>query len=188
MKKKILSLVITLTVVLGAFSPSFASTTQADDQRANRLLSEGIISGFGDGTVGLERPITRAGFSSMFAKVIVDDKDDLDKYKDHSHFSDIEKNNWATPSINILFDKGIVNGYKDGTYRPKNEISFNEIVVMVVRSMDLEIEKGDSWSEGYVKAAKELGLLENVKATDYSKSANRQNVVDIIYNTLELNK
>lgn len=188
MKKKILSLITILSLVVGTLGISFADANQTPDDRANSLLKAGIISGFGDGTLGLEKAITRAEFSSMLAKIIVDDEKEMEKYTNHSHFSDIEGDSWAAASINILFDKGIVNGYKDGTFRPKNEISFNEIIVMVVRSMDEEFEEGKTWYEGYVKRAKELGLLENIKAEDYSNSAKRQDVVDIIFNTLELNK
>lgn len=185
MNKKIISLFITLSLLLGVFSTSFAATTTADE-RVTHLLRIGIIRGYEDGTLRLEKPITRAEFSSILAKMIVDGEEEIEKYKEYSHFLDIDKDNWATPYVNILFDKGIVTGYGDSTYKPNNEINFNEVITMIIRSLDIQVETEKTWAEGYIKKAKELGILDNVKVTDYLKSANRQNIVDLIYNTLEL--
>ena len=59
---------------------------------------------------------------------------------------------------------------------------------MVVRALEFEVEKGKTWSAGYVKKAQELQLLKDITIDSYSNSADRQKVFELIYNVLELKK
>lgn len=38
-------------------------------------------------------------------------------------FSDVPDNHWAITSIEHLYDKGTLSGYKDGTFKPNNMIT-----------------------------------------------------------------
>lgn len=197
MVKKILSLLIIVTLTLSALSMSFAdkeitpSTPITSEDKINSLLKKKIITGYNDGTIRLEKFITRAEFSSVLAKIIIGDEDEektIEQFKSKNHFSDLEKDSKINSYINLLFDKGIVSGYSDNTFRPENQVTFNEVITMVVRALEFEVEKGKTWSEGYVKKAKELELLKDITIENYSNSADRQKVFELIYNTLELNK
>lgn len=190
MLKKVLSLIVVLALSLGALTISFAEKNITPEDKINDLISKRIIKGYGDGTLRLEKTITRAEFSSVLAQILIEDQDEeyLEKYNRYTHFDDVEVKNWANPYINVLFDKGIVSGYKDNTYKPNNNITFKEAITMIVRSLDVDIEEGASWSEGYIDKAKEIGLLDGIEISDYSDVSNRHKVFELIYNTLELNK
>ena len=193
MFKKILSLLIITTLALGVFSMSFAeeAVQLTSEDKINSLLKQKIITGYGDGTIRLEKSITRAEFSSVLAKIIIEEKDEektIERFKSKNHFSDLGKESNTNAYINFLFDKGIVSGYSDNTFKPKNEVTYNEVITMVVRALDLEVAKGSTWSEGYVNKAKELKLLEDIAIENFSQAADRQKVFELIYNTLELKK
>lgn len=189
MFKKIVSISMAVALSLGALSFSFAEGEVSSDDKINSLLSQNIIGGYGDGTLKLENSIQRSEFSKVLAMLLVEE-DEIEDYKGHSEFEDIDKENWASPFVNILFDKGIVKGYEDNTFRPNNDVGYDEILVMVVRSLDtgIEIAEGESWSEAYINEAKELGILDGVEIDDYTKKANRQKTFEIIYNTIEAKK
>lgn len=190
MLKKVLSLTTVLALSLGALTMSFAEKNITPEDKINSLLSEQIISGYKDGTLRLEKSITRAEFSSVLAKILIENEDEdyLKKLGENSNFGDVDAKSWANPYINVLVDKGIVSGYKDNTYRPNNDITFKEAITMIVRSLDIDVEEGSSWSEGYINKAKEIGLLDGVEVSDYSAASNRHKIFELIYNTLELNK
>ena len=42
-------------------------------------------------------------------------------------------NSWARGEINYMMAKGILNGYPDGTFRPKNNITRAEIAALITR-------------------------------------------------------
>ena len=46
-------------------------------------------------------------------------------------FSDLSGSAWAADFINAASDAGIVSGYKDGTFRPKNNITRQELTVIL---------------------------------------------------------
>ncbi len=50
-------------------------------------------------------------------------------------FSDLDetKYSWALEQISAMADKGIINGYPDGTYMPENKVTQNEILLLIAR-------------------------------------------------------
>ncbi len=83
-------------------------------------------------------------------------------------FSDVEKDSWAAPYIMNLTERKIFAGYEDGSFRPSNYITRQEIAVALVRAMGLEadvsaaenVDTGFSddaaiapWARGYVNIA-----------------------------------
>lgn len=46
-------------------------------------------------------------------------------------FSDINEVSWASSTIQAVSDKGLINGYEDGTFRAKNNVTYSEAMVMV---------------------------------------------------------
>nr|WP_288302629.1 S-layer homology domain-containing protein [uncultured Anaerotignum sp.] len=50
-------------------------------------------------------------------------------------FSDINEVSWASSTIQAVSDKGLINGYEDGTFRAKNNVTYSEAMVMVYNLM-----------------------------------------------------
>lgn len=74
------------------------------------LYNAKIIRGDTDGNFKPDMPITRAEFAVIASKF-----DDLENTE--NKFSDVKKH-WAEKYINSSAEKGWINGYADGTFRP----------------------------------------------------------------------
>ncbi|MCL2046744.1 MAG: S-layer homology domain-containing protein, partial [Oscillospiraceae bacterium] len=93
----------------------------------NRLASLGILRGYTDGTFRPDAPITREEFTAIvcrFFDVAIDSSE--------NPFSDVSEN-WAYEYILTAAANGWVEGYPDGTFRPKNDIKRAEVVTIINR-------------------------------------------------------
>ena len=90
------------------------------------LSSMGIVKGHNDGTFAPNAPITRAEFAAIAARF--DDKNT----DTSSKFTDIASH-WAKNEIGIAANKGWINGYPDGTFRPNQYITRAEAMTLVNR-------------------------------------------------------
>ena len=79
-------------------------------------------------------------------------------------FSDVS-GHWAEPYITELTDKGIINGYEDGTYKPEGEIKKAEFLklIMVASIPDedwtMENVKYNHWASIYMEAAERHEII-----------------------------
>lgn len=93
------------------------------------LSSMGIVKGHNDGTFAPNAPITRAEFAAIAARFD-------DKNRDtSSKFTDIASH-WAKNEIGIAANKGWINGYPDGTFRPNQYITRAEAMTLVNRVLN----------------------------------------------------
>lgn len=86
-------------------------------------------------------------------------------------FPDLKYGAWYTAPIKKIFDRGIVTGFPDGTYRPQATITRAEAVTMLGRAKNLkktntnnhfsDVPK-NSFAAGYINSAYELGLIKGV--------------------------
>jgi hypothetical protein len=101
------------------------------------LASIGILEGYEDGTFRPDGQITRAEFAALVSRF-----DDLSASADADAFSDIS-GHWAADYINSAAEKGWIQGYPDGTFRPQNQLTRAEIVTAVNNMLDRGIELAD---------------------------------------------
>ncbi|WP_158736941.1 S-layer homology domain-containing protein [Alteribacillus sp. YIM 98480] len=84
-------------------------------------------------------------------------------------FPDVENDYWASGSIQRLADQGVISGYKDGTYRPGEEINRGQVAAMLVAAFDLDVDENaeppfedlnpESYFTPYAAAVKEADLI-----------------------------
>lgn len=60
------------------------------------------------------------------------------KEEDNMKFTDVADTHWAAKAIDELSEKGIINGYDDGTFRPDEPISRAEVAVMISRALEVK--------------------------------------------------
>lgn len=53
-------------------------------------------------------------------------------------FSDVKEGYWAFEEIEFLVEKGIINGYQDGTFQPQREVNRGQTAKMIALALDLE--------------------------------------------------
>lgn len=48
-------------------------------------------------------------------------------------FTDVPKTHWAYKAIEELAEKGLINGYEDGTFKPDAPITRAEVAIIISR-------------------------------------------------------
>ena len=147
-----------------AFNFTATGTVSFPDVGANKWYAKdvsiasaaGYISGYGDGTFGPDKKITRQEAAVMIARILKLDTSDISQA---NIFSDADKiQEWGKGAISAIYKAKIMQGYQDKSFRPGNPITRAESVVTIDRSMgyapeeDVEEDADDATSaiEGQV--------------------------------------
>ncbi|MCL2126475.1 MAG: S-layer homology domain-containing protein [Oscillospiraceae bacterium] len=111
----------------------------------------GVINGYPDGTFRPNAAITRAELAVISARFAL-----MMRMAPHNHpsFSDIS-GHWAEEDIIYAAEIGWVNGYNDGTFGPRKNISRAEFITLVNRMLgrvpetvdDLLVDEMHAWSD-----------------------------------------
>ncbi|WLR49022.1 S-layer homology domain-containing protein [Halobacillus litoralis] len=147
------------------FFASFGSAVHAEDditgtpfeEDLRALIEAGIMTGYEDGTYRPEKSVTRAEFTVFINKALELDETELDVSADQ--FSDIQVEDWYYDSIMTAYSHGLINGYPDGTFRPKEIISRQDMAVMIMNAAD---------SKNIISERKELAFEDNDKIREYA--------------------
>lgn len=190
--KKLLSLVLALSMVLSMFSFAYAvELTDIDGKyyagSVEALVELGVINGNPDGTFKGEDVVTRAELAKML--VICLGQDQAAKIaKGSTQFPDVAAEHWASGYINVAAQGQVVIGNPDGTFRPDDEVSYAEAVTMVGRALGYKnvIDATGTWPTNYITKAAELQLLDDMKydKDDVEAGATRGNVAILLWNML----
>ncbi len=189
--KRLLSIVLAL-VMFAAVIPGFAADSEtsfsdvaADDYyaaAANALVKAEILTGYEDGTFRPNGNITRAEMAAIICRVI--GKEEVGSVKTATDFDDVEEDSWASGYIKVASDAGIINGDGNGSFRPDDDVTYEEAIKMVVCALGLadDIEANPSdWSKPYIDVAKANGITTSLKGSKGTAST-RADVAVMTYN------
>ncbi len=164
--KKITAFILTLALMLspglafGAGIPKDISGMKCE-AAVSYLIDKEIVIGYPDGTYKPQNTISRAEACILAVKSIMPSEEDLIKASD-SGFLDTAGYDWAAEYINYAHSKGIIAGYPDGSFRPANKVSYNEMAKMLVCSLGFYPDELEgTWPDNYVSKAKELGMFKD---------------------------
>ncbi|KRF10089.1 hypothetical protein ASG89_00675 [Paenibacillus sp. Soil766] len=126
------------------------------------LVKAGVIDGYQDGTFQPDSTITRAEFVSMIVRALqLNAAGGTDFADTGSH--------WAKDAIATTSALGIVDGYEDGTFGPDNNITREQMAVILVRASHLASANGvleykdsgdvSAWALGPLAALTTKGVL-----------------------------
>lgn len=91
-------------------------------------------------------------------------------------FDDVPEEHWASEAIVELCEKGILNGYEDGSFRPDEFVSREQFVKMFVTAFELYSDNGvanfedvkvDRWSYNYILTAASAGIVNGVNSKEF---------------------
>lgn len=128
----------------------------------------GIVEGIDAYTFVPRGNVTRTEFAVMLMRTI---QIPIRNESSEVSFSDAESiPAWAHLTIQTAVAEGILQGYPDGTLRPKQTVSRAEMATMVSKAMKWNADRTASsyfsdntsiptWAKAYVEAAQEHGLL-----------------------------
>lgn len=162
-------------IIAGALPAAFAMASFSDVPKSHvnydaisYVESEGIVSGYPDGTFKSDNKINRAEFT----KILVGTALDYDPGKDPSGFdiyslsqipfSDISPNDWYIPFVRKAMQNDIIAGYPDNTFRGANEINKAEAAKIIVKSLGLKTldeSSNTNWYDIYIYALEEIDAI-----------------------------
>jgi len=99
-------------------------------EAADFVLSEGIMSGYGDGRFGPGEPLSRA----MLAQLLYN-RAGRPAVSGKSPFTDVADGTWYTGAVAWASANQLVGGYGDGRYGPDDLITREQLAVMLWRYM-----------------------------------------------------
>lgn len=104
-------------------------------------------------------------------------------------FKDLAANHWAYEYIMYLTSKNVINGYKDGTFKPNGTVTnaeFIKLVVMAALPDWIDIDDAESnlnhWAGPYVWIAERYGVITSgsINLSNIDKPITRIEMVRII--------
>ncbi len=114
-------------------------------------------------------------------------------------FEDLDSVEWAYKDISELYDKGIINGVTETSFKPERSVKREEFIKMIVCAMGLEnmyaescgfddVDQ-DAWYAVYVNIAKKFGITNGVGDNMFGtgREITRQDMTVMIFNAMKLN-
>lgn len=96
---------------------------------------------------------------------------------------------WARGYIALAHALGVVEGYPDRTFRPKQSVTRVEALAMIVRTMNNEEAIAtDGWPSNYISYGLKENLFEGVAGSNYELAALRRDVVKMIVNAASVGR
>lgn len=191
--KRLISLIASLLIAASsvqAFAFSDVSNSSSVYKITSELKNLDVIDGYEDDTFRPDAEITRAEMTrialNLLPKVVDSGVITID-FSGSALYSDISKLHWADDDIGRMSSLNIINGYDDGTFRPDANITYQEVIKIIIEMLNYgdEVEKLGGYPDGYISEAAKLGITNNVDfiATDNAK---RGDVAIMIYNSLDI--
>lgn len=103
------------------------------------MTENGIMNGTGDGNIQPERTILREEFIKMLVLSL-----GLDLTDEEAQFTDVSSDAWYAPYIQTAKKAGLVNGYEDGRVGIGEEISRQDMAVMIFRAAEIAESGADN--------------------------------------------
>ncbi|ANY67777.1 hypothetical protein BBD42_15855 [Paenibacillus sp. BIHB 4019] len=103
------------------------------------MYSRMIVNGQAGNQFKPDSAITRAEVAALLARAL-----GLPSAGSRTDFHDVSDANWYSSAVAAVQTYGIMDGYKDGTFRPNEEVSRQEAIVMAVRALKLAGAESDS--------------------------------------------
>jgi len=140
--------------------------------------------------------LTRAMFVTILGRLAGADEKKTDS------FSDVKKKNWFAGYVGWAVEAKIVNGYEDGTFKPNNPLSREEMAACISRYVDYmgismprentaptkfaDAKKVAKWARDYVEMLRRAGIVNGDNVGKYNPKSNitRAEMATIIMNLI----
>lgn len=206
MMKKTLSLILALVMILGSFgvvlaegeatpaaTEAPAAETEApampvvENAKVKWLQENGYLKGRADGNLALADTITRAEFATILVRGMGMEAEAIRSMGLPSKFVDMN-GHWANGYVEVAVGLGLVKGYPNMTFRPNAQITYAEVVAMLVRatkSISVAEEMTAAWPNTYITKANLAGIIESsAEIGPYNEPAVREKAFVLIYNAM----
>ncbi len=191
--KKIIALLASAALMLSAAS-AFAYSDYAETETTKFLSALNIISGYEDGTFRPDNNITRSEIVRMlvwaqgkdygYSGLPVEEKEKLNE-TEPLPYPDVDINSWDWGYWYQANSIGFINGFDDGTARPNENVTYAQLLKMLVSITGYEPYAASTggYPDGYIFWASETGISKGVEFMPDAK-VTRKDAAQLIYNAV----
>jgi len=193
--KKILSLVLSLTMVLSMATVSAGAKEFTDDgeisyAEAVAVISEiGVVDGYTDGSFGPTSQLTRGAAAKIICNLLLGPTTASALSADTAPFKDVSADHTFAGYIAYCAQKGIISGYTDGTFRPAAPLTGYAFLKMLLGGLgydgDIEGFTGSNWSVNVAKLAMGNKLTQGNENFVGTRTVTREEACQYAFNTLK---
>jgi len=132
-----------------------------------KFLSKKWVVGYDDGLFRPDRFVTRAEFTAMVVNIFKKVES-----VNECNFSDVKKSDWFYNAVAYAAAEGLIQGYENGTFKPRDNMSRQDAAVLVAKLFDVSFFEGaqdykfadeDTFPEYSYKSIKNLASHEIVQ-------------------------
>ena len=194
--KKFLSLVLALVMTMSLFTITAGATEFKDLTDVNSIEHKeavelfnkiGIISGYEDGSFGPEKTITREQAAKIIAIMALGNDAASKLGAEKAPFPDVPATSQFAGYIGYCASTGIIDGYKDGTFKPKGTLTGYQFAKMLLGVVGYGVNDeyvGNNWALNVARDGATTGLFDNAVVT--AGLINRDNATQIAFNALTM--
>lgn len=176
---------------------SFSDLPETDKyhEAVTYLVSKEVVNGYPDGTFRPNNVVSRVEALKFIFEGI---KETLSSGA--IPFPDVSIEQWYGKYLYTAYEKGVVNGYPDGTFKPTNTVNRAEFYKILFNGMGADVNpvvtvapfedvKTTDWFAPFVSYAKDFGIIEpGITQLKPSEGMTRGEVAYAIYRMMEAAK
>lgn len=191
MKRRIVSLLLCLSLALGALSltanGAFSDISDPETAAAAAALQGmGVVSGTAADTFSPHSTLTRAQVCAMAVNA-AGLSSQVSAYERKTLFSDVSASSWYNGYVNLAYSEGLVNGNGDGTFSPNAAITYGAMAAILLRMLGYTTaEIGSVWPQDYTAFCDDLGLSQGLSLGDYD-ALTRGEAAVLLYRAIKTN-
>lgn len=99
------------------------------------LTAKHILNGTSESIFSPKKQVTRAEFASMIVRALLQDQV-VTSRGSGAAYSDVRTNEWYYGYVQTLQQLNIINGFGDGTFRPNDPVTREQMVVIVMKALE----------------------------------------------------
>jgi len=174
--KKTLTLVLVLAMMFSlciTASADFTDDAEIKYTEAVEVMAAlGVLEGNPDGSFNPKGTLTRAEAATIIVRLL--DAEDL-AVAAEATFADVAANHWAAAAIAYCAEEGIIDGYGDGNFGPKDTLTAYQWAKMLLVAIGYEGEyTGAAWQIAVAKDAADAGIFAGNLKADKTVGATRE--------------
>lgn len=169
----ILAMLLFTMVFCITAAPAYVSAVPTDinghwaQSQIEKAFAQGIVIGYPDGTFKPDQNVSRAEFVTMVNNAFGF------KTETSTYFTDVKDTDWFAGQISRAKAAGYISGYEDGSFKPDNYISRQEVAAIMARiiktsnpagidllSSFIDAEAISSWAQGAVASVIASGTMQ----------------------------
>jgi polygalacturonase len=143
-----------------------------------KLASKLLVQGVSETDFDPEAPVTRAQFAVLLSRSL-----GLTGNPDtQESFQDVQQSDWFYKQLGASLQAGLIDGYEDGTLKPNESVSREQMAVMIARAMQFmnvsskaaatpsqQFTKGNvhEWAREAIQQCIAAGLMQGISENDF---------------------